>query len=81
MSSTAVGFGNAPLKRSPVGWCSGTEDIFEHLPELHFELEHGAVLKTYGRARERFYGPVRENVEFLIARCVVRQVSPPPKTV
>ncbi len=48
-----------------------TDDIFEHLVEVHFELEHGAVKKTYGLAAERFYGPVREDVKFLIARCVM----------
>ncbi len=54
-----------------------TEDIFEHLAKVHFELEHAAIKKTYALAAERFYGPVRENVEFLIARCVVFLVRVP----
>ncbi len=47
------------------------DDIFEHLAEVHLELELATVKKTYGLAAERCYGPVQENVEFLIARCVV----------
>jgi hypothetical protein len=54
-----------------------TEDLFEHLAEVHFELEHAAVKKTYALAAERYYGPVREDVEFLIARCTVCLLSVP----
>jgi hypothetical protein len=50
------------------------EDLFEHIAEVHFELEHAALKKTYGLVAERYYGPVREDVEFLIARCIMRLV-------
>jgi hypothetical protein len=58
-----------------------TDDISEHIAEVHFELEHAAVKKTYGLAAERYYGPVREAIEFLIARCVVCLVRVLPHSV
>jgi hypothetical protein len=47
------------------------DEYLEHIAEVHYELEHGAVEKTYGLVAERYYGPVRGDVEFLLARCVL----------
>jgi hypothetical protein len=48
-----------------------TDNMFEHIAEVHFELEHAQGDKTYGLVCERFYGVVREDVDFILARCVV----------
>jgi hypothetical protein len=47
------------------------EDLFEYIAEVHFELEHPAVKTTYALTSERYYDPLREDIEFLIARCTV----------
>ncbi len=55
---------------SPAKYVVCTYESFERIRDVHLELEHAGVTKTYGRLKKRYYGITKEEVAWLIARCI-----------
>jgi hypothetical protein len=60
---------------SPAKYVVCTYESFERIRDVHLELEHAGVGKTYGWLKQRYYGITKEEVAWLLARCIPCRVS------
>ncbi len=61
----------------PAKYVVCTYESFEQIKAVHLELEHAGIDKTYGRIDERYYGITKEEVAWLLARCIPCRVLLP----
>jgi hypothetical protein len=54
----------------PAKYVVCTCESFELIQANHLELEHGSINKTSGQIIEQYYGITKEEVAWLLARCI-----------
>jgi hypothetical protein len=60
---------------TPAKYVVCTYESFERIRDVHLELEHAGVGKTYGQLKGQYYGITKKEVAWLIARCIPCQVG------
>jgi negative regulator of genetic competence, sporulation and motility len=54
----------------PAKYIVCTYESFEQIKAVHVKLEHAGIDKTYGCIDEQYYGITKEEVAWLLARCI-----------
>jgi hypothetical protein len=62
---------NSIAIRIPPRYVATDETAFEFVADIHRNLQHFGIYKTYERVAERYYRITRAQVQFIVNRCMI----------